>query len=127
MTDPNLTTACLQVAGRLLTQREARNGYQSSHLALVNRSDLTLAMNLLATASTRIEGLEAAVELQGAAAADANAQLNSGRAVMAVCLYFGRLMPWVPRDLWLATVKDVAAAIGAEFGKRCANKKHTGV
>lgn len=86
MTDADITSTCLNLAGRLLTQREARNGYRFSHLALVNRSDLSLAMNLLALAATRIEELQSAVDLQGASAADANAQANTMRRLLGEAL-----------------------------------------
>jgi hypothetical protein len=64
------------LANRMLTQTEAKNGYQGSPIFLLLRKDAEKAMAMMTKAADLVDVLESSLRLQAEVAADANAQLN---------------------------------------------------
>lgn len=70
------------LANRMLTQTEARNGYQGSPVCLLLRKDAEKAMALMTKAADLVDVLESSLRLQAEVAADANSQLNAMRRLL---------------------------------------------
>ena len=70
------------LANRMLTQTEARNGYQGSPVCLLLRKDAEKAMALMTKAADLVDVLESSLRLQAEVAADANAQANAMRRLL---------------------------------------------
>lgn len=70
------------LANRMLTQTEARNGYQCSPVCLLLRKDAEKAMALMTKAADLVDVLESSLRLQAEVAADANAQANTMRRLL---------------------------------------------
>ena len=74
------------LANRMLTQTEARNGYQGSPVCLLLRKDAEKAMALMTKAADLVDVLESSLRLQAEVAADANAQANTMRRLLGEAL-----------------------------------------